>query len=281
MTLDSKSLEALVKTRIDSLRPKLLDLGKRNPLIATKLGPRSNSHFRVVDELPDIIFFELINGRELTLVALPPLEADPKDEGTEKFRDALINARITDADYINTMEQIDRDAEDFTDKTLIAERALKDRVRATIGLPPRTHKQDLNISQHARANGIQPSYDLPMAKNSSEEDRHTHDLIQTLLLPSDLERKLNAITSKGRSWIQETGMNVMHIAFGFLEWADDTDTKTSFAPLILLQIEINKARTPQGPKFSLAAAGDEPTLNLVLAEKLRIENSIEIPAFTG
>lgn len=281
MSLDSNSLQALVKTKIDSLRPKLLDLSKRNPLLATKLGPRSNSHFRAVDELPDIIFFELINGQELTLVALPPLEADPKDEGTEKFRDALINARLTDADYISAMEQIDRDAEDYTEKTLTAERALKDRVREVVGLPPRTQKQDLNIGQHARANGIQPSYDLPTPKNSNEEDRHTDDLIQTLLLPSDLERKLNAITSKGRSWIQETGMNVMHIAFGFLEWADESDTKTSFAPLVLLQIEINKSRTPQGAKFSLVGTGDEPTLNSVLAEKLRIENSIEMPTFSG
>jgi hypothetical protein len=47
-----------------------------------------------------------------------------------------------------------------------------------------------------------------------------------LLLPTDLERKLNAIMFKCRTWIQETGMNVLHVAYG---WSDKVQTETSFA----------------------------------------------------
>jgi hypothetical protein len=63
MTMNANELAALVKQKIENLRPKLLDLSRRNPLIATKLGPRSNSHIRVVDELPDILFYKLNNGQ--------------------------------------------------------------------------------------------------------------------------------------------------------------------------------------------------------------------------
>src|SRR6476620_8967354 len=89
----------LVRTKIENLRPKLLDLSRRNPLIATKLGPRSNSHLRAVDELPDVLFFKLSNEQRMLLIPLPDIEEDPKDEKSDEFREALINARLTDIEY--------------------------------------------------------------------------------------------------------------------------------------------------------------------------------------
>ena len=50
---------------------------------------------------------------------------------------------------------------------------------------------------------------------------------------------------------------------------------------MLLPIELNRTRTPQGPKYSIKGTGDEPELNAVLMEKLRIDFSIEIPGFDG
>lgn len=276
-----ETLQDLVRTKIENLRPKLLDLSRRNPLISTKLGPRSNSHIRAVDELPDVLFFELNNGQEMTLIPLPPIEEDPRDEKTEAFREALINARLTNEAYIASMEQIDRDADDYVEKTRIIDRALRDQVREQLGLEPRVQRVEINLTQHAKNNGILPSYELPKANEQNPDGRHTDDRIQTLLLPDDLERKLNAIIAKSRTWITETGINVLHVAFGFLEWSDSVQTDSSFAPLILLQVQLRKTRTPQGPKFSIESAGDEPELNAVLAEKLRIDFAVEIPKFDG
>jgi very-short-patch-repair endonuclease len=276
-----EGLDELVRAKIENLRPKLLDLGRRNPLISTKLGPRSNSHLRAVDELPDVLFFRLNNGQELTLVSLPPIEEDPRDEQTGSFREALINARLTDDAYITAMEAVDRDSEDYLERSRALERELKDKVRAQLGLAPRVEKSEINLTQHAKNNGISPSYELPDADDEHEDGRHTDENIQILLLPGDMDRKLNAIMSKSRTWIQETGMNVLHVAFGFLEWSDDVQTDSSFAPLILVQAGIKKTRTPQGAKFSIDGTGDEPELSAVLAEKLRIDFSIELPAFDG
>ncbi|MBR0931704.1 DUF4011 domain-containing protein [Bradyrhizobium diazoefficiens] len=278
---NSDGLNALVRTRIDHLRPKLLDLSRRNPLISTKLGPRSNAHLRAVDELPDVLFFKLCNGDELQFQSLPPIDEDPRDEQTETFRDALINARLTDDVYVAAMEAVDRDGDDYLDKTRAAERDLRDRLRQQLGMAPRAQKSEVNLSQHAKNNGILPSYDLPPINSEHADGRHTDDKIQMLLLPSDLERKLNAIISKSRTWLQETGMNVLQVAFGFLEWAEVERSESSFAPLILLQAEVKRTRTPQGARFFLAGTGDEPELNAVLAEKLRLDFSVEIPRFEG
>jgi hypothetical protein len=138
--MKTDDLAKLVRQKIEALRPKLLDLSRRNPLIATKLGPRSNSHIRAVDELPDIVFYKLNNGQEMRLIPLPPIDDDPRDEHTPPFREALINARLTDEQYRSEMGSVDRDADDYIDRTRQIERSLKDRVRRALGLPPRTKR---------------------------------------------------------------------------------------------------------------------------------------------
>jgi len=281
MAKKANDLADLVRQKIDNLRPKLLDLSRRNPLIATKLGPRSNSHIRAVDELPDILFYKLNNGQTMRLVPLPAIEDDPRDERTGIFRDALINARLTDDQYLSEMEAVQRDADDYLDRTRQIERALKDRIRASMGMPPRTDKTEVNLINHAKINGITPSYELPKPKEEHTDGRHTDNDIQTLLLPNDLERKLNSVVSKCRTWMQETGMNVLQVAYGFLEWSDNTQSETSFAPLILCEAQIDKRRTPEGVEFLMGGTGDDPETNAVLAEKLRLDFGIELPKLTG
>jgi Protein of unknown function (DUF4011) len=279
--MKANDLAELVRQKIENLRPKLLDLSRRNPLIATKLSPRSNSHIRVVDELPDILFYKLNNAQAMRVAPLPAIDEDPRDEQTRAFREALINARLTDEKYLSEMESVDRDADDYIDCTRQIERSLKDRVREALGLPPRTGKPEVNLIQHAKINGITPSYELPIPKGEYTDARHIDDDIQTLLLPNDLERKLNSIVSKCRTWVQETGMNVLHVAYGFLEWSDGIQIETSFAPLILCEAQIEKRRTPQGVEFYISGVGDDPAINAVLAEKLRLDFGVDLPRFTG
>lgn len=279
LRMDNSEIEELLKLKIENLRPKLLDLSRRNPLLATKLTPRSNAHIRVVDELPDVLFYKLNNGQEMRLISLPDIEDDPHDEKTELFRDAFANAQLTDSEYLKDMETIDGDADDFLDRKRQIERALRDRLRAELHMPPRTKQADINLMQHARNNGITPSYDLPDPSGDVEEERHTDNNIQTLLLPKDMERKLNNILSKCRTWTQETGINVLHVAYGFLEWSEPNQTDTSYAPLILCSAQMEKKRTREGVEFHITGAGDEPEINTVLAEKMRNDFGIELPPF--
>ena len=112
----------------------------------------------------------------------------------------------------------------------------------------RQTSRDVSLPQHARNNHISPSYDLPLPSEEHEDGRHTDDDIQTLLLPDDLERKMNALTTKCRTWMQETGINVLHVAFGFLEWMESDASRSSLAPLVLLPIEIERRKTRSGPE---------------------------------
>jgi hypothetical protein len=47
------------------------------------------------------------------------------------------------------------------------------------------------------------------------------------------------------------------------------------------EAKIEKRRTSEGVKFSISGTGDKPDVNAVLAEKLRLEFGVELPAFTS
>src|SRR3546814_16798541 len=75
--------------------------------------------------------------------------------------------------------------------------------------------------------------------------------------------------AKSRGWIQETGLNVLHAAFGFLEWTEANGKESSLAPLVLVPVEINKVKKASGAAFWDKGIGEEGETNSVLAGKLR------------
>lgn len=273
--------KSLILARIENLRPKLLDLSRRNPLISTRLSSRSNVYIRAVDELPDVLFFGLSQQDRFRFSPLPPLEEDPKDEETEAFQSALAEARLTDEEYAEALENINPADENALVLQRKAERAMGDRVRENLGMAPRQTREDLSLARHARNNGISPSYELPCNEEEHVDGRHTDDAIQTLLLPNDLERTANRLITKCRSWQLETGLNVMNAAFGFLEWEDGAGKDRSFSPLVLVPVEIKKTKTRGGPVFWIEGTGEPGETNNVLAEKLRLELGIELPPYGG
>ena len=54
-----------VKESIENYRKKLLDTSKRNPLISFKHQERSRQQIRVIDELPNVLYEKLDNGKTL------------------------------------------------------------------------------------------------------------------------------------------------------------------------------------------------------------------------
>ena len=72
------------------------------------------------------------------------------------------------------------------------------------------------VDEHARHLGIDTSYTLPI---SPETGKAAHDdtKIQTLLYPEDLDRVTRRIASAARTAIEETGVNMLYLIFGFLE----------------------------------------------------------------
>ncbi|MER8683958.1 DUF4011 domain-containing protein [Mesorhizobium sp. M1405] len=273
----------LVARKIEELRPRLLDLTPRNPLISMSFHARSTSHVRVVDELPEALYFRLTNGEKMVFSPLPPFDEDSKDEQTPSFVEAYTIAYRRDEAFTDSMAKLDPEDPGYVDDVRRLERELKDRLRSQLGMPIRITRKEESVVQHAKNNGISASYDLPAPQERHDDGRHEDDHIQTLLLPPDLERKLNGIISKARTVEQETGISVLRTAIGFLEWKDPAraDGRTFLSPLILLPVKITLKRTPHGPVYWVEGTGDEADLNLALKEKLSREFAIELPDYDG
>jgi hypothetical protein len=283
ITSSALDFSKLISAKIEDIRPRLLDLTSKNPLIATSFSGRGSTQIQVVDELPDRLFYSLNNEGEMKFRALPSFEEESPDELGAAFVEAYSIARHTDELFKSEIEKLDPEAADHEDQLRRVERALKDRVREVLGMPKRVTRKDESLAQHARNHGINPSFELPAADAVSEDDRFDDEHIQTLLLAPDLERKLNGLITKARTAQQETGLNLMRAAFGFLEWRDParSDDRIHFSPLVLAPINIIREKTAGGPVFSVKGAGEEAETNLVLREKFKREFSIELPAFEG
>ena len=93
------------------------------------------------------------------------------------------------------------------------------------------------------------------------------------------EALLRRLRSAARSAIEESGANLLFLAFGFLQWRDAGESDRSFlAPLLLLPVELAPTRSPAGHSiFRLTATGEDLQTNHSLARRLVDVNGRDLP----
>ncbi|TDX23832.1 AAA domain-containing protein [Modicisalibacter xianhensis] len=276
-------IAGIIASRIESMRPRILDMTMRNSLISTRFRDTSHTHIRLVDELPSEVVNRLIAGETLKLDPLPGIEEDLPDEHTTEFREVLADHLNTDLDYLKQVELIetqdisDEDREAANEKAL---RELKDRLRKELGLPPRqSDRKTLNVVEHAKAHGIDPHYELPRHQDGGQpaDKRHFDDSLQTLMLPERLQMRADKIRSRGRSYEQETGIQVLQCAIGFLEWQDESSDRQALTPLVMIPVEISQKKSPKGTLHFVNSEERMVSGNAVLQHKFASDYGLEIP----
>jgi very-short-patch-repair endonuclease len=270
----------LINERIEAMRRKLQDTSRRNPLINNILNTKSASFIRIVDEKPQSIFNHVVvHEQKLVLVPLPPVDIDPPDEDATEFKNAFLNAQSTDEAYLKIIEKIDFEYDEkANDKQQAAERALKDRIRQALDMPPRPKSEQFSdLVNHAISHGINPSSILALPDAVSGDSRFDDDELQTLLLPETFQSRLARISSKARMYQEERGLDVVYIALGYLKWtlpnAEKIDEFKS--PIILLPVTLTKQKSSKGEIYSVTKLSD-PLLNPSLDHKLTIEAKLDL-----
>jgi transcription elongation GreA/GreB family factor/very-short-patch-repair endonuclease len=131
--------------------------------------------------------------------------------------------------------------------------------------------------------GLNTSYEMPESYPMSDQvpEKHVDQFIQTLLYPSDLEAVLRRIRSLSQTAIEESGTNMLYLAFGFLEWSDSDDSSVKrMAPLMLLPVilEKNRKASEHGTYYySISYSGESISANLSFKEKLQLDMGLELP----
>lgn len=266
------SLESLI---YQELRERLVDQTRRNRLLHFKHTAKGTM-LRFVDEVPDLVLAHLQDDGRFRLKALPDPEEDLADERTPNFRAAMTRARLTDEAYRAAIAAIDQEDPSASAKEETIDRDLRDRLRAQLGLPIRPPRRSLDLNAHAAAYGVDPSYDLSVRK---VEPKHKDGWLQTLLFQDQVKARAAELARKAREVERETGVNTLHLAFGFLEWFENDASDTAFSsPLLLLPVGLEKVRAKRGEEeYQLTALDDAPTTNLSLELRFRKDFGITLP----
>ncbi len=126
--------------------------------------------------------------------------------------------------------------------------------------------------------GIEAGYELPLDQGAERPARHSDRSIQTLLYPEELERRLRKLRGDARTAVEETGSNLLHLAFGFLEWREPRIDKSYLAPLILLPVELERRMERGGRQaYRLSYSGEDLQSNLSLEKKLAESFGLALP----
>jgi len=255
---------------LEGFRNQLLDLTSMNNLLNLPLARGRLMRFVACD--PQVILNTLCSDKLLGLKYLlkPPEEEEHELEGQE-FNAALVQARQQDPLYQQIL--VDSSAGQGHSPALAqAEDRLRSRVREAFEQGGKNSSMN-NLAKWAEAQGINPSYDLSFAENIPTDG---NEVLQVFLLAQQLERLAEGMGKEARSSIEETGNNILYLAFGCLEWSEKN--KPFYAPLVLLPVELIKSTSPGGAKsFSLRGTDDVPVGNVTLKERLRRDFSIDFP----
>ena len=249
-TVSSDFFHGDIRSGLERMRLRLLDLTGRNRLLNFRHTKKSS--LRVVDELPDQLFEQLLDGKELQFrpvprprgVKLPAVEEEEQPE-------------------LSSVEGVDP-----------ATRTALQRTRYP------------SAKDHAEQLGIAISFDLPRPAHSSSAEvhrRHSDREIQTLHYPEELESILRSIGSAARLAVEETGTNMLYMVFGFLEWyEDDASEQARLAPLILVPVTLRREEADEHTRtfrYAVRYSGEDVVANISLQERLRRDFGLDVPSF--
>lgn len=102
--------------------------------------------------------------------------------------------------------------------------------------------------------------------------------VETNKSVADLQKTLRNLRDKAKTAIEEQGVNVLHLSFGFLKWTESDDSEHVFtSPIILVPVTliVESITSP----YKLKLHEDEIVLNPNLAYKLENDFGITLPPF--
>ena len=138
-------------------------------------------------------------------------------------------------------------------------------------LTPEERAQELNLDISKEL----PRLDIA---NASLNQRYTDKSLQTLHYPGEMEKILSVIERQARSFIEETGANVLYLSLGFLYWSESQHSEEiNRSPLICIPITIKKAKSANQFLFTIEYSQEGLDCNRSLAEKLSNDYGILLP----
>ena len=105
------------------------------------------------------------------------------------------------------------------------------------------------------------------------------DVFPVLHYKEDFETLIRKLGTTARTALEESGVNLLHLVFGFLEWRESDDsTQVRHAPLMVVPVNLlNPKARDEDRSIRIQYTGEDLRTNLSLVEKMRRDFGVEIP----
>ncbi len=137
--------------------------------------------------------------------------------------------------------------------------------------PPQVEETQLVLLDEAELakNGAGAAEPVPSVPPPLKKDE-----IRAEATGGELERLLYRTYLKARGSQAEQGVNILFATFGLLRWQETPTSSDSFAPLILVPVQLTRASALDS--FQISALDEELSLNPTLVEKLRTQFDVTL-----
>ncbi|MCR9296772.1 MAG: DUF4011 domain-containing protein, partial [bacterium] len=240
-----------LQKEIGRFRERLLDLSLRNPLLNYRKSKRRT--LQIVNELPNVIYERLVgDGKSFIFDFVPDPPTDESSDLKTQSQQAELFGTATDGDGLSAS-----DGREVGSAATESNQVERDVQRFSIDLP------------------TAPEHTKSLEKHLVDEK------LQTNLVKDKLHAVLRYMQREATTAMQETGINYLFLAVGFLSWQEtESSEKDRMAPLILIPVKIEKVSKGNGEaRYTASWDEDDVQFNLSLQKKLERDFELKLPFF--
>lgn len=108
------------------------------------------------------------------------------------------------------------------------------------------------------------------------DERYTDNFLETRLGPDALQKKLLKLHREAQTAEEESGVNILYLAVGFVTWFEDASSSVvREAPLVMLPVEL--VRNAKTSTFDLRLREEDFPTNLPLQQRFKADFGVTLP----
>lgn len=121
---------------------------------------------------------------------------------------------------------------------------------------------------------------FPYTEDERDEDKYYTSNVKTNKNVTDTKKTLRNLRNRAKISLEEQGVNVLYMSFGFLNWTQSDSSNRIFkSPLILVPVKLT-VESINSP-FELSLYDDDIVINPTLEFKLKNDYGISMPKFNS
>ena len=271
-----------IDQKIEIWKNKLLDLGKRNRLINYRETKRSTLSIKK----PDVFaLWDSLVQNDKTL-EFPFYSEALKEAGAKgkKGKKSVVEENIEKVDDEKNEGEVVEEKAENVDESKIENEVVE---KASTDVDSEKSENVVNEGgENGSGDGTEEKApdseksadETDENKESAAEEEYTSGDVTTNQRAEELQRTLRNLRNQAKLAIEEQGVNILYLAFGFLKWSETSSGKDPLtSPLILVPVSLT-VESISSP-FVLQKTDDEIVVNPALKFKLESEFGVTLPEF--